>query len=86
MREIMASMVDYFRENRGDVGKGLELLPGVRQLLETLSSHPDVVFGLVSPMYRAGLALHSRGKAMKLSTYSLLTAYHILQEEPQGRD
>ena len=48
MREIMVSMVNYFRENRRDISKGLELLPGVRQLLETLSHHPDVVFGLVS--------------------------------------
>lgn len=48
MKEIMVSMVDYFRENRRDIGKGLELLPGVRNLLETLSGHPDVVFGLVS--------------------------------------
>ncbi|KAG0571833.1 hypothetical protein KC19_VG046800 [Ceratodon purpureus] len=48
MKEVMVSMVNYFRENRRDIGKGLELLPGVRNLLETLSSHPDVVFGLVT--------------------------------------
>lgn len=54
MREIMVSMVDYFRENRKDIGKGLELLPGVQELLETLSCHPDVVFGLVKPLHFAG--------------------------------
>jgi hypothetical protein len=58
MKEIMVSMVDFFRENRRDIGKGLELLPGVRNLLETLSGHPDVVFGLVSLREQTSSSFH----------------------------
>lgn len=40
-------MIDYAMQHASEVGEGLEVLPGVRDLLEFLSRQPDVVIGLV---------------------------------------
>lgn len=40
-------MVEYAKEHEKDIGEGLEVLPGVTSLLETLSSN-DVAIGLVT--------------------------------------
>ena len=41
-------MLEYARAHAGEVGEGLELLPGVADLLQALSSHPQCLVGLVS--------------------------------------
>lgn len=46
--ELKAKMVDYAMQHASEVGEGVEVLPGVRDLLEFLSRQPDVVIGLVT--------------------------------------
>ena len=40
-------MLEYAMQHTSEVGEGLELLPGVRNLLEVLSRQDKVVIGLV---------------------------------------
>ena len=40
-------MVEYAMRHASEVGEGLEVLPGVRNLLEVLSRQDEVVVGLV---------------------------------------
>jgi hypothetical protein len=40
-------MLEYAMQHTSEVGEGLELLPGVRNLLEVLSRQDEVVIGLV---------------------------------------
>lgn len=41
-------MLEHAAETEADAANGLELLPGVRELLETLAARTDVVVGLVT--------------------------------------
>ena len=40
-------MVEYAMQHASEVGEGLEVLPGVRELLEVLSRQEEVIIGLV---------------------------------------
>lgn len=40
-------MVEYAMQHASEVGEGLEVLPGVRNLLEVLARQDDVIIGLV---------------------------------------
>lgn len=46
--EMQQAMVDYFLAHRGRAGQGLEVLPGVVNLLETLQGRDDVAVCLVT--------------------------------------
>jgi hypothetical protein len=45
--ELKAKMVEYAKQHSSEVGEGLEILPGVLPLLDTLSRRNDVIIGLV---------------------------------------
>eukprot|EP00897_Mesotaenium_endlicherianum_P005384 jgi/Mesen1/4874/ME000244S04054 len=45
---IGEQMLKYAREHAEEVREGLELLPGVEELLATLAAHPQAVVGLVT--------------------------------------
>ncbi|KAG6527557.1 hypothetical protein ZIOFF_009668 [Zingiber officinale] len=44
--EMKLKMIEYAKEHTGEVGEGLEVLPGVTSLLDNLSSN-NVTIGLV---------------------------------------
>ncbi|KAG0608234.1 hypothetical protein M758_8G090100 [Ceratodon purpureus] len=46
--ELKAKMVEYAMQHASEVGEGLEVLPGVRELLEVLSRQEEVIIGLVT--------------------------------------
>ncbi|KAJ8438582.1 hypothetical protein Cgig2_024671 [Carnegiea gigantea] len=45
---LKSKMVEYAKATTGDIGKGLEVLPGVESLLQALSSKNNVFIGLVT--------------------------------------
>ncbi|XP_021744140.1 uncharacterized protein LOC110710181 [Chenopodium quinoa] len=45
---LMSKMTEYAKAHAEDLGKGLEVLPGVESLLQTLSSMDNVIIGLVT--------------------------------------
>ena len=45
-------MLEYARAHAADVGEGLELLPGVEDLLKALSDHPQCLVALVSTNWK----------------------------------
>lgn len=45
---VKERMLEYAEQNADRVGEGLELLPGVLELMQRLAGHPDAVVGLVT--------------------------------------
>ncbi|KAL4452286.1 hypothetical protein ABPG75_007948 [Micractinium tetrahymenae] len=46
--QLQAAMIEHFTRNAAQAGEGLELLPGVRELLEALAARSDVSICLVT--------------------------------------
>jgi hypothetical protein len=46
--QLKQAMIDHFKANHEHAGEGLELLPGVRQLLQALATRSDVAICLVT--------------------------------------
>lgn len=70
--ELKAKMVDYAMQHASEVGEGLEVLPGVRDLLEFLSRQPDVVIGLVQlpTLFSSFTVLVSHSSSLSMALFS----------------
>ena len=48
MDELKSAMVSFAEEHKADAGLGLEILPGVEKLLQTLSERENIIVALVT--------------------------------------